>query len=199
MRGTIAYWQRAKLDLFAMFRTLVPPTFFITLSAADMNWPDLLTILAKQVGMEVTEETIAQLSTEQKRELCNNPVTTAQHFSHRFQNFVKHILKGSVSPIGEVVDYFLRIEFQLRGSPHVHSLWWVKDAPNLHTVEGLCATPDFIDRYITTRVPSGDSCDDELRRLVLRVQNTTTPTHVVRLVQGVAGSTTHRMPVHRHA
>ena len=31
MRGTIAYWQRAKLDLFAMFRTLGPPTFFITL------------------------------------------------------------------------------------------------------------------------------------------------------------------------
>ena len=91
------------------------------------------------------------------------------HFSHHFP-FVKHILKGSGSPIGEVVDYFWRIEFQLRGSPHVHSLWWVKDAPNLQTVEGLRATPDFIDRYITTRVPSGDSCDAELRRLVLRVQ-----------------------------
>ena len=49
-----------------MFRTLGPPTFFITLSADDMNWPDLLAILAKQAGMEVTEETIAQLSTEQK-------------------------------------------------------------------------------------------------------------------------------------
>ncbi len=86
MRETIAYWQRAKFDLFAMFRTLGPPTFFITHSADDMNWPDLLTILAKQAGMEVTEETIAQLSTEQKRELlCNNPVTTAQHFTHRFQ------------------------------------------------------------------------------------------------------------------
>ena len=103
MRGTIAYWQRAKLDLFAMFRTLGPPTFFITLSADDMNWPDLLTISAKQTGMEVTEETIVQLLTEQKRELlCNNPVTTAQHFSHCFQNFVKHILKGSGRPIGEV-------------------------------------------------------------------------------------------------
>ena len=72
MRGTIAYWQTAKLDLFAMFRTLGPPTFFITLSANDMNRPDLLAILAKQAGMEVTEETIAQLSCEQKRELCNN-------------------------------------------------------------------------------------------------------------------------------
>ena len=37
MRGTIAYWQRAKMDLLAMFRTLGPPTFFITLTADDMN------------------------------------------------------------------------------------------------------------------------------------------------------------------
>ena len=47
MRGTIAYWQRAKLDLLAMFRTLGSPTFFITLTADDMNWPDLLYVLAK--------------------------------------------------------------------------------------------------------------------------------------------------------
>ena len=48
MRGTIAYWQRAKLDLLVMFRTLGPPTFFITLTADDMNWPDLLYVLAKR-------------------------------------------------------------------------------------------------------------------------------------------------------
>ena len=47
MRGTIADWQRAKLDLLAMFRTL-GPTFFITLTADDMNWPDLLYVLAKR-------------------------------------------------------------------------------------------------------------------------------------------------------
>ena len=47
MRGTIAYWQRAKHDLLAMFRTLGPPAFFITLTADDMNWPDLLYVLAK--------------------------------------------------------------------------------------------------------------------------------------------------------
>ena len=37
IRGSAAYWQRAKLDLFAMFRTLGPPTFFLTLTADDMN------------------------------------------------------------------------------------------------------------------------------------------------------------------
>ena len=35
------------MDLLAMFRTLGPHTFFITLTADDMNWPDLLYVLAK--------------------------------------------------------------------------------------------------------------------------------------------------------
>ena len=37
IRGTAAYWQLAKLDLFAMFRTLGPPSYFIILSADNMN------------------------------------------------------------------------------------------------------------------------------------------------------------------
>ena len=61
------------------------------------------------------------------------------------------------------------MEFQLRGSPHIHSLWWVKDAPNLQTVEGLCAVPGFIDQYITTRIPP-EGEDDKLRGLVMRLQ-----------------------------
>ena len=56
MRGTIAYWQRAKLDLLAMFRAMGPPTFFITLTADDMNWPDLLNVLAKRAGMDISKE-----------------------------------------------------------------------------------------------------------------------------------------------
>ena len=32
-------------------------------------------------------------------------------------------------PIGEIVDFFYRVEFQQRGSPHIHALFWVKDAP----------------------------------------------------------------------
>ena len=169
MRGTIAHWQRTKLDLLSMFRTLGPPTFFITLTADDMNWPDLLYVLAKRAGMDICTEDVESLSTEQKRELlCSDPITTARHFSQRFQKFMA-FLKGPSKPIGEVVDYFWRVEFQLRGSPHIHSLWWVKDAPNLQTVEGLRAVPGFIDQYITTRIPP-EGEDDELRSLVMRLQ-----------------------------
>ena len=51
----------------------------------------------------------------------------------------------------------------------MHSLWWVKDAPDLQTVEGLRAVPGFIDKYITTEIPS-EGEDDELCTLVMRLQ-----------------------------
>ena len=63
--------------------------------------------------MDISTEDVESLSTEQKRELlCSDPVTTARHFSQRFQKFMA-FLKGSSKPIGEVVDYFWRVEFQL--------------------------------------------------------------------------------------
>ena len=55
---------------------------------------------------------------------------------------------SSVMPIGEIADYFYRIEFQQRGSPHIHGLFWVKDAqhyeksPNEEIVT-------FGDKYVT--------------------------------------------------
>ena len=85
---------------------------------------------------------------------------------------MKFILNGDGKPSGEILDYFWRVEFQQRGSPHIHSLWWVKDAPNLRTVEGKRATLEFIDKYITCRVPVIGE-EDELRSLVMRVQRHT--------------------------
>ena len=103
MRGTIAYWQRAKHDLLTMFRTLGPPAFFITLTANNMNWPDLLYVLAKQARMDVNVEDVDNLSGREL--LCSDPITTARHFSQRFQKFIG-FLKGSSKPIREVIDYF---------------------------------------------------------------------------------------------
>ena len=105
------------------------------------------------------------MSSEPKQELL---CTTARHFLQQFQKFIA-FMKSSSKPIGEIVDYFWRVEFQLQGSSHVHSLWWVKDAPDLQTVEGLRAVPGFIDKYITTKIPSKGE-DAELHTLVMRLQ-----------------------------
>ena len=164
--GSITAGELLNGDLFAMFRTLGPPTFFITLSADDMNWFDLMCVLAKCDGKNLSDD---ELSTSERRRLLSSyPVIVAHHFSHRFQAFMNHILNGASKPIGQIKDYFWRVEFQQRGSPHIHSLWWVEDAPDIKTVEGRRKAPGFIDKYVSCHVPRDG--EDDLKDLVLRLQ-----------------------------
>ena len=87
MRGTIAYWQ--SWTYWQCSERWVLPTFFITLTADNKNWPDLLYVLAKKAGIDICKEDVDSISSEQKRELlCSDPVTTARHFSQRFAKFI---------------------------------------------------------------------------------------------------------------
>ena len=55
-------------------------------------------------------------------------------------------------PIGHVTDYVIKIEFQMRGSPHAHCLPWVSDAPRLNQDPDKVVCK-FIDKYIRTSPP----------------------------------------------
>ena len=55
----------------------------------------------------------------EKCELLNsNPLLLERHFQHCIETFFKEIL---LITIGKVTYYAIRIEFQVRGSPGVHS------------------------------------------------------------------------------
>ena len=62
--------------------------------------------------------------------ISKDPGTCAHYFSNRVQKFFKHILKSPHSPLGILANSFYRVEFQHRGSPHIHSLLWIKNAPH---------------------------------------------------------------------
>ena len=121
VRGSPPYYQRTFYDLLAMIRQLGTPTWFFTLSAADMKWPDMIQIIARQCGVNYTDEDILALSFENKPNwLRRNPVTAVRHFQYRLNTFFQHFLKSSANPLGEIVDFGIRIEFQAQGSPHAH-------------------------------------------------------------------------------
>ncbi|CAF4357671.1 unnamed protein product, partial [Adineta steineri] len=67
-------------------------------------------------------------------------------------------IKGGAWSLGKVTDWFVRIEMQLRGSPHAHMPIWVKDAPKYSGPKTDNETRkkivEFCDKYITTRFPS---------------------------------------------
>ena len=118
-----SYWQKFMYEVIAMVQQLGIPTWFMTLSCADLRWHELFHILSRVRGENITDEEIDNLSYNEKCSLLNlNPVIVAKHFQHRVETFFKDVLLSNVKPIGKIVYYALRIEFQMRGSPHLHSL-----------------------------------------------------------------------------
>ena len=167
IRGSPPYWQKMFYELLAMIRTLGIPTWFLTLSAADMKWPEVIQSIAKQYGTIYTEQEVLELPWRLKSMwLRSNPVTPARMFQYRLDAFVITFLKSSAQPIGEVIEYVIRIEFQARGSPHAHTLIWIKDAPKLGYADEADVKA-FIDKYISCSLPDDDQ---ELRALVEGLQ-----------------------------
>ena len=121
--GSPPYWQKFMYEVIAMVQQLGIPTWFLTLSCADLRWHELFHILSRVRGENITDEEIDNLSYNEKCSLLNlNPVIVAKHFQHKVETFFKEVLLSNVKPIGKIVYYALRIEFQMRGSPHLHSL-----------------------------------------------------------------------------
>lgn len=114
IRGTVAYFRNQLYNLLAMFKCIGPPTLFMTLSADDLHWTEL-GMLLQEVNYEAAQQ--RNSFTENMRK---DPLMTAIHFERRFDALMKHIILSGPEPLGKVLDYFARVEFQNRGSPHIH-------------------------------------------------------------------------------
>ena len=64
VRGSPPYYQKTFYELLAMIRQLGTPSWFFTMSAADMKWPDVIQTIARQYGVIYTDEQVAPLSFE---------------------------------------------------------------------------------------------------------------------------------------
>jgi len=82
--------------------------FFLTLSAADMSWPELFRIISQcNTGQSVSDAEINNMTYEQKASMIRtDPVVAARHFDYRLQAFFKHMLKHA-SILGNMHNYFL--------------------------------------------------------------------------------------------
>ena len=151
LRNSPAYLETRKKDIFAMIRQLSLPTWFMSLSAADTRWTDLLKMLAKlNDGIEYSKKELEHLTWQGKTKLVQkDPVTCSRYFDHRVQEFLNTVLKSPCEPIGELLDFFYRVEFQQRGSPHIHMLVWIENAPTLET-HSEKEIVQFADQYLTS-------------------------------------------------
>ena len=172
IRGSPPYWQRVQYKLLAAIKQYGIFTWFFTLSAADLRWHDTIQEIAAQQGETISDEEIDVLTWEDKcKRLRSNPVSAARHFQYRLDCFMRDLILAKSEPLGHVVHYFYRIEFQVRGSPHAHGVLWIKDAPDPEKdrPEVICK---FVDRYVQCSLPSPEE-DPELHSLVNNLQRHT--------------------------
>ena len=127
LHGSPPYFERCRKDLFAMICQLGKPTWFCSFSAAETRWIHLIKILGRLIDhKDYNDEEVKQMTWQKKSELIqNDPVTCPRNFEHMVQLFIHNFIKSSSHPIGEVVDFFFCVEFQQRGSPHIHGLFWI--------------------------------------------------------------------------
>ena len=167
LKGTPAYWKKFLYEILAMIKQLRIPTFFLTLSCADLRWNELISIITKLFGKFMSDEEINNLSSHQRTDILNsNPVLLARHFQYRVETFFKEII--SDGPLGKVKYHAIRVEFQVRGSPHIHSFLWVPDAPIL-TSKNKEEYIAFMDGIIRCELPEKES-EPELYEKVMTYQ-----------------------------
>ncbi|CAF5054955.1 unnamed protein product, partial [Rotaria magnacalcarata] len=149
-RSSPAFWEMKKKELLVMFRQLGCPTIFLTLSAAETKWSELIVILTQVLENKViTLEEAENLSYEKKCDLIRkDPVTC-------------------VPPCGQfegngLEDKYIRVEFQFRGSPHIHVFIWLKNAPKYdkNNPKSIEQCIEFIDKLISVNAKSTEFSEE---------------------------------------
>ena len=87
-------------------------------------------------------------------------------FQYRVEIFLKAIVVDGI--LGKVKYHAIRVEFQVRGSPHIHSFLWILDVPVLHK-NNVDEYVRFVDSILKVFVPN-EVTDLELFQLVTTYQ-----------------------------
>lgn len=153
LRGSNSYWRKALNELLAMIRCKGPPTYFITFSCNDLHWLDMRkALLIADNQPETDPKTLNIFDIQDLVE--RYPDVVSRHFTQRI-NVLLRFLRYNPQELGgtEVTDYWWRIKFQNRGSPHLHMVIWLAGHPPLDTPEGIA----MLDKIVTCEMPSEDS------------------------------------------
>ena len=159
--NTPQYWQSHRTKLKAQIEEYGPPTFFATFSPAEYDWDELYTYLRER------NSDLPNLDTLTPTELIAKDPTLSSHYIHqKFNALLDFIL--SADPLGKVISYFIRHEYQGRGVVHFHTFLWIKDAPVINK-SADDEVVKFISKYITCRRPNAND-EPTLQGLVDKYQ-----------------------------
>ena len=129
LRGSSPYYEHAKKNLMACLRQRGCPSIFFTIACAEYKWDNLI----KEI-VEVKEKRRIDLSdiklmnsSEKNKFLSENAVISTIHFHKRMEKLFKYFKQAEAFGTFIMRDYYLRVEFQARGAPHLHCLLWLEE------------------------------------------------------------------------
>ncbi|KAJ9297950.1 hypothetical protein DTO271G3_4171 [Paecilomyces variotii] len=124
IRGTGLFWREKNAELLVFIINLASPHLFLTLSAADYHWDNLI------CHMPYYNDWKAGSASERIRiardNLRNNPHIATYWFKYRYNTFRKEVLNKKFG----IVNYWCRYEWQGCESTHNHGLYWLSTAPS---------------------------------------------------------------------
>ena len=144
LRNSQQYWIRPRSELNTMSFYYGPATWYLTLSPSEWTWEDLGQYLRK-VNPDLADKSISEL-------VAADPVSTSRYIDNTLKAFLEFILSDD-NPIGKVIHYYYRREYQSRGLQHFHFQIWIENAP----VIGVNSTEQiikFISKYCTCNIPN---------------------------------------------
>jgi hypothetical protein len=138
VRSSPAYWSARKKEVFAMIRQLGPPTFFITFSPGEVKFPELIRLLLKLNAREGEEsyvnesdEFLLNLPVERLYMLISSdPITVTRYLDQRMAH-LRNFIFARQGPfrLHRVSDHVWRLDYQDKGSLHLHMVIWCEKAP----------------------------------------------------------------------
>ena len=136
--GTSLYFQEERRKLMALINSPLTNDkaqwrYFFTLAQADMYLPEIYMNAITSSNFEnklpidstYDERLIAskQLTKQERITLLrDHPFLSARIFDKMIDIFFDKIINGRDLPLGKIIDIWIRIEFQERQTPHMHSL-----------------------------------------------------------------------------
>lgn len=150
IKNSPKYHQSSRYEMIAKLENLGPFQFFFTLSCAERRWVENLRSLfhGKVPHDAVFSVVYGDKSNDNNCSLCidgipwfdyltqhdiridieeemrKSVLMLTRNFAHRVKMFFQHFVMHSSNPM-HVNFYNYKVEFQMRGAPHIHGVLWL--------------------------------------------------------------------------
>jgi len=175
VKGSLTSKKYMRNDVWSLISYTGAPSWFVTLSPADINHPICIYFADKNITFK--PELYFKKADEAYRLVTSNPVAAARFFHMMCENFIKHVLGfGKKHPglYGETKAFYGTVEQQGQLTLHLHMLIWIKSALSPGDIRDkiMDCDSDFqrsMVEYLES-VHQGEFFDGKLEDIVERVE-----------------------------